>query len=138
MNPSSIISLGTCTFGPVYLSASTEEEDKFAISIIEYDGTRHVNLISCKTTSQNHHKVWPGEFILSDLFGHGPTKIQPYNVVRIQKNAQLGSHRHIGRLHSSILPQFEDGLKIAIRKGLFDAKESLDLANSWQRLFPIS
>lgn len=136
MNSHSSIPIGTCTFGPVILSQSTTEEDKFSVAIIDYDKSRHYNLITCKTTSQNHHKVWPGEFIVSDLFGRGPTKVQPYNIIRITK-PRLVAHSHIGRLHSSYLPEFELGLKLAIKQGLLDPKETLDLADSWKRFFTV-
>ena len=133
MDHESTIDVGTCTFGPVVLSASTTHENKFSITVIKYDGSKHYNLINCKTTS-NTAKVWPGEFIVDDLFGYGTSKIQPYNIVRILKS-NIPSHRHVGILDISLLPQFEHGLKIAIKQGMFDAKETLDLADSWQHLF---
>lgn len=135
MNPAGNFPIGTCTFGPVYLSASTAEENKFGIAIIEYDGSRHVNMVVCKTTSKKHDKIYPGEFLLSDLFGHGPTKVQPFNISRIQKASQLPRHTHKGILDNIHLPKFKDGLRIAITRGELDAKEKLDLADSWQHLF---
>jgi hypothetical protein len=138
MDSSSAIPIGTCTHGPVLLSDSpTEEINKFAISIIDYDGSRHPSLVSCKTTSQHHDKLWPGEFFIDDLFGYGRTKVQPHNIVRIQRQTQLPRHRHVGDVAPTNLPDFEMGLKLAIRAGRLDAKESLELADSWQRLFVV-
>ncbi len=130
------IDIGTCTYGPVILSASTVDEMKHAISIINYTHETSTYLISCKTTSSVDGKIWDGEFVVDNLFGRGPSKIQPYNVVRIPKD-KLPSHRHVGKLHASVLPKFELGLKITIKQGLLDSKESLALANSWQNFFSI-
>ncbi len=137
MDVHDVIPIGTCTFGPVVLSQSTTEENKHSLAIIKYEKTSHANLVSCKTTSKGHEKLWPGEFLLTDLFGRGPTKVQPYNVVRIRA-PRLSAHQHVGLLSSAQLPQFQFGLRVAVKKGLFDAKETLDLASSWQHLFPVT
>jgi hypothetical protein len=138
MDPSAVIPIGTCSYGPLRLSMSTKEENKFGISIIEYDGSKphHTNLIVCKTTSQYHDKLWPGEFLLSDLFGYGPTKVQPFNIARIQKT-RMPSHNRKGVLGSMHLPKFEMGLKIALARNDFDAREKLDLADSWESLLSL-
>jgi len=80
--------------------------------------------------------MWPGEFMIDDLFGCGKSKIQPYNIIRIRKS-RIGAHRRIGNLDPEYLPRFELGLRGAIKKGLFDAKETLDLADSWRSFFKV-
>jgi len=136
MNSNHSFPIGTCTYGPVVLSASIEEENKHSISIIEYDGTRHINLVTCKTTSKGHNDLWPGEFIIEDLFGRGPTKVRPYNIIRIRK-PRINAHTHLGTIAQDVLPQFELGLRIAVKKRELDPKEILDLADSWQDLFSV-
>lgn len=137
MNPTTDITIGTCTHGPVILSDSTQAELKFSVVVIHYDAGRHVNLIASKTTSQALHQVWPDEIYLDDLFGRGPSKIQVPNIIRTRKE-KIPEHRHIGILDSSLMPQFEQGLKIAIASGRFSSDEALDLADSWQQLFSLT
>ena len=78
--------------------------------------------------------LWPGEFLLDDLFGKGRTKVQPFNVIRIPKT-KIPQHTHLGQLAVTDLQKFKLGLQVAIKGELFDAKESLDLADSWRGLF---
>lgn len=134
MNPASTITIGVCTHGPVFLSNSTKEELKFSIVVIEYIGTKHVNLISCKTTSQHLDKTWPDEIYLTDLFGKGHSKIQVSNIIRIRKE-KIPKHVYIGTLHPTLLVKFKVGLKYAIKIGQFSSAEALDLADSWKGLF---
>jgi hypothetical protein len=136
MNAAGTIQVGTCTHGPVILSSSTTPELKFSITIIEFDGARHVNLINAKTTSQNLSKVWPDEVYLEDLFGRGPSKIQVSNIVRIRKE-KIPEHSHIGNINPVLLPHFEQGLKVLISNRDLSSAEMLDLADSWQNLFSL-
>jgi len=78
--------------------------------------------------------VFPGEFILDDLFGRGKSKVQPYNVCRIHKN-DISNHRYIGTLDDIHLNSFEQGIKIAIKKNYFTYTEMLNVLDSWQPFF---
>jgi len=129
------ISIGVCSLGPLDISKHPRDY-KHVICISNYDKYKHTSLLSCKTTSQNHDKVYPGEFFLPDLFGKGKTKVQPYNIHRVTQS-QLNNHSLVGKLDSSHMPKFELGLKLAIKSGRFRPLEILDIADSWQPFFAV-
>lgn len=126
--------IGCCTNGPVLLSESDRMEHKFVISIVDYDKAKHRNGIACKTTGQHHDHIYRGEFMIDDFFGRGTTKVQPYNIVRTPQS-DLDSHRHIGDIDPSLLPQFETGLRIAIQRRILNPNEILRVVDSWSKIF---
>ncbi len=130
------MSIGCCTNGPVLLSESNAMEHKFVISIVDYDKARHRNGVACKTTGQHHDTIYDGEFLIDDFFGRGVTKVQPYNIVRTPES-DLASHRYIGDVDPSILPQFERGLRIAIQRRILNPGEILRVVDSWSKIFAV-
>ena len=132
------IEICVCTNGPVLLSGSNRLEHKYTIAIADYDKTqRHKTLISCKTTSKGHGKIYPGEFMVEDFFGLGPSKIQPYNIVRIPIS-DLSRHKKIGALDKRYQPFFKTGLQIAIAKRFLNPSEVLRVLDSWSHILPAS
>lgn len=128
--------IGHCTNGPVLLTEANKLEYKFVVSIVDYDKARHRNGIACKTTSKNHDKVFPGEFLIDDFFGRGKSKVQPYNIVRMP-TSDLEQHTYIGALNGAHLPLFERGLRIAIQKRLLSPSEILRVVDSWSAIFTV-
>jgi hypothetical protein len=129
------IRIGTCSLGPVVFR-SQETAHKHVISIANYDKYKHPSWITCKTTTKHHDKIYPGEFLLPDLFSKGQTKVQPYNVLRIEQ-AHLNTHKFVGIMDDSDMPKFELGLRLGIKKGFFSPAEILEIADSWQPFFTI-
>lgn len=131
-----IIRIGACSLGPVVFDDGSQDH-KHVICIANYDRLKHPCYISCKTTSKNLDRLWPGEFHMTDLFGKGQTKVQPYNVLRLQQN-HLNSHKWVGMLDNSEMPKFEHGLRIGVKAGKFTPDEVLEIADSWEPFFGVS
>jgi len=129
-------SIGVCSNGPVLLSGADDMEHKFVLSIADYERNKHRTAIACKTTSRNHEKVFPGEFLVDDFFGRGKSKIQPYNIVRMP-DTDVVMHKYIGDLDREHLPSFEKGLRIAIQRGFLQPHEVIRVADSWAHIFDI-
>jgi len=134
MNRLRTIRIGICSNGPIICSSPTKPEWKFIISICNCDKQKHEYLINCKTTSKNQDNLWPGEFIIDDLFGRGQTKVCPYNLFRVPI-PDLSSFKYIGTLDEVHMPKFQTGLQIAIKKNLFTPPETLEIMDSWQPFF---
>lgn len=130
------IRIGLCSSGPVALSHTEGEHYKFVIAIASYEKNKDDYLLSCKTTSKHHDAVYPGEFIIPDLFKRGPSKIQPYNICRVTTH-QLTNHQYVGILDASFMKEFELGLKIAVKRELLTPAETLVVLDSWQSFFSL-
>ena len=128
--------IGLCSNGPVLLSESDNLEHKFVLAIANYDKSKHRTAISCKTTSKNIERVYPGEIVIHDFFGRGTGKIQPYNVVHIP-TSDLESHRYIGDLDYKHLPDFKLGLRIAVHRNMLTPEQVVRVADSWSHIFQV-
>ena len=127
--------VGLCLNGDVLLSKSITPERKHIISIVKFDKFKKKSLLCCKTTGKHHDKLYPGELLISDLFGRGQSKVQPTNLIRIPDQSKLKDFYFLGLLHPKILNDFEFGLKIAIKAKLFTPHELLEVLDSWKPFF---
>jgi hypothetical protein len=121
----------------VVLGKSAKEERKHVITLAKFDKHKSKPLLCCKTTSKNHEKLFAGEFIISDLFSRGPSKIQPTNLVRVPDQTLLDGFYFLGILDELELPKFELGLKQIIKANLVSAVEKLEIMDAWSPFFPI-
>lgn len=122
--------MGTCSLGMIDGIALP----KHVICICRYVRNKDSYAITCKTTTKKHDKLWPGEFIVEDLFGKGPSKVNPLNIFRVRKE-QLDHHKWVGRLDDSILPSFKLGISLAIKGKKLTPAEILVVADSWEPFF---
>lgn len=120
--------------GKVILSASNKREPKYVVAIADFDPAKNPAVICCKASSNTSGKVYPGEFIVSGLVGSGGSKIQPNNVCRVPRG-ELNSFRHIAKIKANDMAKFEEGLRLAVQTGEFDAREQIEVLTSWE-VFP--
>lgn len=134
-----IIPVGVFFNGPLPCKANPKSGDwKFYVTIGNCDKNVDTLIISCKTTSQRHNNLRYFEFIIDDICGRGKTKVQPFNIQRIQVR-KLTLYKYIGNLDQAGLLNFEKGLKGLIKSnGVVSSWEKLRIIDSWKPIFKLN